>query len=180
MGIGSSRVALGAALPTKPLDVLAERVTASSEIPRRLAAGDIVARPGIARLEERHVVFADGTRSPADVIILATGYDMSFPFLDRSLAAPSGDAIDLYKHVFHPDLAGLAFLGMCIVAGPVIPVIEMQARWAARVVAGRAALPPGAQMRREIRTRRARLARMGARPIARAAARRARTISQAR
>jgi dimethylaniline monooxygenase (N-oxide forming) len=165
MGIGKPAQALRGVLPTKPLDVLTERITASSEVPRRIATGLIVPKPGIARLEERHVVYTDSTRSPVDVIVLASGYNISFPFLARTLANPSGGRIDLYKHVFHPDQPGLAFLGLCIVAGPVIPVIELQARWAARVLAGTVTLPPRAQMHTEIRARRAWMARIGAQPM---------------
>ena len=141
------------------------RLTPGSEIIQRIASGVIVAKPGIERLEERQVVFTDGSRSRTDVLVLATGYNMGFPFLEGAFANPPGNVVNLYKHVFHPDQPGLAFLGLCIVAGSVIPVIELQARWAARVLAGRVALPAREQMREEIRVRRSRAQAIGAHPM---------------
>src|SRR5262249_4518784 len=119
LGIRDPKTSLGSALPTEPLDVLTGRLTPGSEIIRRIAAGTIAHKSGIVGLEERQVVFADGTRSPADTIVLATGYNMGFPFLEGALANPPGNILDLYRHIFHPDLPGLAFLGMCIVQGSV-------------------------------------------------------------
>ncbi len=118
MGISDPRAALGAALPAEPLDVLTRRLTPGSEIIRRIASGSIAPKPGIASLDEKQVVFTDGTRSRADTIILATGYNMGFPFLQGTLANPPANVLDIYKLVFHPELPGLAFIGMCTVAGP--------------------------------------------------------------
>ena len=165
LGVGDPKASMGAVLPAGPLDVLTRRLTPGSEIIQRIASGVIVPKPGVAGLEDGQVVFSDGTRSRADVILLATGYNMGFPFLEGALANPPGNAVDLYRHVFHPDLPGLAFLGLCIVAGSVIPVIELQARWAARVLAGEAALQGPEQMREEIRVRRSRAQAIGGHPM---------------
>jgi len=165
LGIGDPRTALGASLPTEPLDVLAGRLTPGLEIIQLISSGAITPKPGVAGLEERQVVFTDGTRSRADVVLLATGYQMGFPFLQGALANPPGNVVDLYKHVFHPNLPGLAFMGLCIVAGSVVPVIELQARWVARVLAGRTALPAPEQMREEIRMSRSRMQALGSHPM---------------
>ena len=53
----------------------------SERIRERLAAGAVTARPAIERLDGDRVVFVDGTSAPADLIIWATGYRVSFPFL---------------------------------------------------------------------------------------------------
>jgi hypothetical protein len=37
--------------------------------------------------------------------------------------------MDLYKLTFHPDLDGMAFLGVFQVIGPNWPLLELQARW---------------------------------------------------
>jgi dimethylaniline monooxygenase (N-oxide forming) len=165
MGISDPRAALGAALPAERLDVLTRRLTPGSELIRRIASGAIEARPWVSSIEEQHVVFSDGTRTRADIIIMATGYNMGFPFLQGTLANPPANILDLYKLVFHPELPGLAFIGMCTVAGPVIPVIEMQARWAARVLARRVALPAPSLMRKEVRLRRTHMQSIGSNPM---------------
>lgn len=149
-------------LPVPPLDLGAVRSTPTSELVPGIAAGRIAYRPGIVRLEARSAVFADGRRDEVDVVLCATGYDMRFPYLPHDLApVHDRDEIDLYRHVFHPEADGLAFVGMCRVAGPVPPVVEMQARWIARVLAGRASLPPPAGRGAAIAALRARHAAAG-------------------
>jgi dimethylaniline monooxygenase (N-oxide forming) len=165
IGIKQPQKALKSVLPVGAMNILGGRTTVSSDLPRRIASGAIQVRPSVARIEEQQVVFTDGTRSQADVILLATGYRMGFPFLDGVLGEASGNRLDLYKHVFHPHWPGLAFLGMCIVAGSVIPVIEMQARWVAQVLAGAATLPPPAQMERVIHAWNAWMTSVGAQPM---------------
>lgn len=143
-------------LPVPPLDLGAVRSTPTSELVPGIAAGRIAYRPGIVRLEGQTAVFADGRHEDVDVVLCATGYRMRFPYLAQDLAPVHDlDEIDLYRHVFHPEAEGLAFVGMCRVAGPVPPVVEMQARWIARVFAGGAALPSPAGMRSAIVARRA-------------------------
>jgi hypothetical protein len=44
--------------------------------------------------------------------------------------------MDLHDHTFHPDLPGLAFLGLYDQIGPLLPVLELQARWIAYTFAG--------------------------------------------
>ena len=57
----------------------------SDRIRERLDAGAVTARPAIERLDGDRVVFVDGTAAPADLIVWATGYQVSFPFLDPEL-----------------------------------------------------------------------------------------------
>lgn len=154
--LGMPRDTAGWPLPVPPLDLGAVRSTPTSDLVPAIADGRIAYRPGIERLEEGAVVFDDDRRVAADVILCATGYEMRFPYLPHALAPVHElDEIDLYRHVFHPDAASLAFVGMCRVAGPVPPVAEMQARWIACVFAGRASLPSSREMNRAISARRA-------------------------
>jgi hypothetical protein len=131
----------------------------------RAAAGAIVARPDIARLDGDELVFVDGTRERVDVLIFATGYAVTFPFLTEETNPLRDNGLALYKQVFHPDCPGLAFIGMFRVSGPALPVAEIQARWAARVLRGTVQLPPPADMHRVIATRRAEVAARGANPF---------------
>lgn len=57
----------------------------------------------------------------------------------------------LYKHVFHPDYHGLAFVGLTnIPDGPFPLAAEMQAIWIASVIKGSKQLPPQTQMQKVI------------------------------
>lgn len=127
--------------------------TPSEELLPALVNGRVRPRPAILRLDGDGVVFSGGTRERADAIVLATGYAIDLPFLPRGLAPLRDGRLEAYRHVFHADEPTLAFIGFTRVSGPVPPIAEVQARWVARVFAGRAALPAPDEMRAEIRAR---------------------------
>lgn len=105
-----------------------------------VAEGRIVPRPWIARVDGRVVHFVDGSADEVDAIVLGTGYALDLPFLGPSVRAalrPDAGHVDLYHHTFHPDLPGLAFVGVYEQSGPYFPTLELQARWLAYVWGGR-------------------------------------------
>ena len=138
---------------------LAVNTTPGTDVLDELARGRIAMRAATVALDDGGVRFADGTRVDADALVLATGYTFAFPFLPAGIPATFEGALALYRLVFPPGVGGIAFVGMTRVSGPVFPVAEMQARWVAAVLTGRAVLPPIDVMRTEIesRIRRARL-----------------------
>ncbi len=70
-----------------------------------------------------------------DRIILATGYQPSWPFLE---AQPNS----LYKKVFHPENPTLAFVGFARpIIGSIPSLSELQARWVGNVWSGAITLP---------------------------------------
>ena len=136
--------------------------TPSEQLAALVLRGTIGLWPGIASVEGEHVLFTDGTRRRADLIVLATGYALELPFLPPDVLRVRDDAeVDLYRQVWHPEVDGLACVGLCRVSGAVPPIAEMQARWVAQVLSGAAALPPADERRREIAGRRARHAAAG-------------------
>lgn len=62
---------------------LAIHPTINSELLYFIRHGKIFPKPGIARLEGNTVHFMDGKQDEFDVIIFATGYQISFPFSTR-------------------------------------------------------------------------------------------------
>ena len=113
---------------------------------RDVAEGAVrVKRTATLRFDERGVIFADGARSDLDAVVMCTGYTTALPLFDQSvLTALDFDASDqlqptlLHKQVFHPALPGLFFVGHY--RGPYFTIMELQARWVARILAGE--LPP--------------------------------------
>lgn len=77
--------------------------------------------------------------SQVDVVVFATGYDYSFPFLPSDLQAKSGYRLHLYKHMFPPALTRhtLAVVGFIHGFGAINPLAEMQGRLATRVFKGK-------------------------------------------
>ncbi|MEU8619628.1 FAD-dependent oxidoreductase [Streptomyces sp. NPDC048623] len=115
--------------------------TISDTVLHRLTHGEIAARPGIERLDGGRVVFTDGTAEDVDVIVWATGYRVTMPFLDPAWTGGDPEALPLYWRVFHLDDPTLAFVGLMQSTGAALPVVEAQAKLVAAYLGGRYALP---------------------------------------
>ncbi|MES2713510.1 MAG: FAD-dependent oxidoreductase [Pseudomonadota bacterium] len=132
--------------PMPDADIFAAGLTQSQHFLPLVAEGRIHTRPWIERISGSDVIFADGTSEQVDALLFGTGYRLSLPFLSEAIAAClnlDDQHIDLHDHTFHPDLPGLAFIGMFDQVGPYFPVLELQARWLAYAWAG---LAPSADM----------------------------------
>lgn len=90
----------------------------NSLILHHLGHGDVAVRADVEHFDGHGVVFRDGSRHEYDLVVLATGYRLHYPFLDPELlrwrppAAP-----DLYLNVVNPDRPGLFVLGMIEASG---------------------------------------------------------------
>lgn len=73
-----------------------------------------------------------------DVVVFATGYNYSFPFLPPELQNKRGFRLRLFKHIFPPALSHptLAVVGFIHAFGAINTLAEMQGRWATRVIKG--------------------------------------------
>jgi dimethylaniline monooxygenase (N-oxide forming) len=125
--------------------------TMSSRILDRLAHGAITPKPTIARFDGDDVVFDDGSRVAADLVVYCTGYKISFPFFDADFLDPSGDnQVRLYQRMFHPTVPGLYFVGLVQPLGAIMPIAERQSELVADHLQGRYALPEPSQVQREM------------------------------
>ncbi|KDN80692.1 flavin-containing monooxygenase [Kitasatospora cheerisanensis] len=125
--------------------------TISDTILHRLTHGEVEARPGIERLDGDRVVFTDGTADRVDVIVWATGYHVTIPFLDARWTGDDPEAMPLYQRVFHLDDPTLSFVGLMQSTGAALPVVEAQGKLVAAHLAGRYALPAPAEQRAQVR-----------------------------
>jgi dimethylaniline monooxygenase (N-oxide forming) len=131
--------------------------TISDDILSRIAHGEVVPRPNIARLTERTVVFADGTEVEADIVVYCTGYKVTFPFLDEGfIAAPDND-LPLFRRVFHPRVPSVFFIGLLQPLGAIMPLAQVQSEWVADYLAGRYALPSPAALDADVEAERERM-----------------------
>ena len=129
--------------------------TISDDALSRIAHGEITPKPNIAELTERTVRFADGSEVDADVVVYCTGYKVTFPFLDPELIAAPDNDLPLFRRVFHPEVAGIYFVGLLQPLGAVMPLAELQSGWICDHLAGRYHLPPDAELRADIEAERA-------------------------
>lgn len=120
--------------------------------------GRIAIKPGITGIEGRTIAFADGSAEEFDNLIAATGYTVSFPFLEPGLLGEEDTRLPLYKRVVPPEHRGLYFIGYFNIDWASNPVYEQQALLVAAIEAGTCALPSSAEMWADVRAREERLA----------------------
>ncbi len=79
--------------------------------------GDLEVRADVERFEGSRVHFRDGSHDEYDLVLLATGYRLHFPFLDQDELNWRGAAPHLYLNCFHPRHDDVFVLGMIEAAG---------------------------------------------------------------
>lgn len=102
----------GTGLPKPDHKLFETHPTISSQLIDTLRHGDLTVRPDVERLCGASVRFIDGTEEPFDLIIYATGYHLSFPFIAQELLSWREGRPDFYLNVFHPEADDLFVLGM--------------------------------------------------------------------
>ena len=94
-----------------------------------LIHGRIAVKPGIERLDGKRVVFTDGSTEEIDLLIWATGFRVSFPFVDPSYILDEQGRSKLYIHTFHRELDDLFVAGLFEPAeGGVWQIADFQGR----------------------------------------------------
>ncbi|OBB87235.1 NAD(P)/FAD-dependent oxidoreductase [Mycobacterium sp. 852002-30065_SCH5024008] len=109
-------------------------VTLSQHYLPLVAEGRISVRPWMKAVTGVTVTFADDRAEQFDGILFGTGFKLRLPFLSAEIQQILNlDAVhlDADRYTFHPDLPGLAFLGMWDQAGGYFVPLELQARWIA-------------------------------------------------
>ncbi|XP_067273302.1 si:dkey-239i20.4 [Pseudorasbora parva] len=129
--------------------ILDQHVIINDDLPGRILVGELVMKPNMQKFQGSTVFFDDGTvEEKIDAVIFCTGYNYTFPFLPASLNSGADGDLKLYKRVFPPALEHptLAILGLLQTRGSIMTAVELQARWATRVIAGLNRLPPADKM----------------------------------
>uniref|UniRef100_A0A3B5Q5S6 Flavin-containing monooxygenase n=1 Tax=Xiphophorus maculatus TaxID=8083 RepID=A0A3B5Q5S6_XIPMA len=111
------------------------RPLVNDDLPGRILQGALVIKPNIRAFKDSGVTFEDGTvEDNIDSVVFCTGYKGIFPFLPSALSEGPHSELTLYKRVFPPSLQQptLAVMGFFQVRGPIMPIVEMQVRWAVK------------------------------------------------
>jgi trimethylamine monooxygenase len=109
-------------------------------------------RPLLVRLEGRTAHFKDGGSREVDAIILCTGYQHSFPFLEEKLRLRTYNRLyppQLYKGIFWESNPKLMYLGMQD-QFYTFSMFDAQAWYARDVILGRLPLPSREEMAKDI------------------------------
>lgn len=138
-------------LPPAPEHPLRKRPTLSQDILDSLESGSVLAKPNIKSLEHGHVCFEDGQRVAAEIIICATGYRLSYPYLGQDIADTRDNDLTLFCGVVPPDRDDLFYIGVSRPTGAFWPIAEAQSKFVAAILTKTYRLPDESE-----RTRRSR------------------------
>ncbi|XP_054689365.1 flavin-containing monooxygenase 5-like isoform X2 [Grus americana] len=132
--------------------VIDQHPTVNDDLPNRIISGRVLVKPNVQEFTETSAIFEDGTREDIDAVVFATGYSFSFPFLEGCVKVVENQ-ISLYKFMFPPTMEKptLAFIGLIQPLGAIMPISELQCRWATRVFKGLNKLPPQHDMEADIK-----------------------------
>ncbi|KAK3542649.1 hypothetical protein QTP86_031473, partial [Hemibagrus guttatus] len=141
--------------------LLSQHPMVNDDLPNRLISGTVKVKPNVCEFRGSSVVFEDGTvEDDIDLVVFATGYTFSYSFLQSHVVSVTENKAQLYKYVFPPRLekSTLAIIGLIQPLGAIMPISEMQARWATRVFKGISKLPSTSNMLKDIKKKEDRMA----------------------
>jgi Flavin-binding monooxygenase-like len=114
--------------------------------------GRIVTKPAIERLEGKSVRFVDYSEEEIDLIVYATGFRASFPFMDQSFILDEEGKSKLFIHAFHRELDDFFVVGLFEPAeGGVWQVADYQAKLIASFIVACASDPARADWFRKVK-----------------------------
>ena len=148
---GGSPEQYGAPAPDPSL--FAAGITLNQQYLPLVAEGRITVCPWMTSVADATVTFADGGAEEFDGIVLGTGFELHLPFVSediRGVVDLDAAHLDADRYTFHPDLPGLAFMGMWDQSGGYFVPLELQARWIAYTWGGAIPPPSESDQRRSI------------------------------
>ena len=140
-------------LPAPDSDVLDDRIIISDDVAERIREGRITPAADVAAVREDGVLeLVDGSVLAADVIVLATGYELGADYLPEDLVPRTAAGTpDLFLGAFPRSRDDLVLLGQMRVSGGVLPVLVQQADVAAYVLRAMIEESPQAEEFRRLR-----------------------------
>jgi cation diffusion facilitator CzcD-associated flavoprotein CzcO len=121
-------------LPKPDHHLLESHPIVNSQMLYYVGHGDITPKPDIEQLCGDRVRFIDGSEEAIDLIIYATGFKISIPFIDPRHLNWQNGAPRLYLHAFHPDYDNLFVVGLLQPDSGVFPLMDYQAQLIARFI----------------------------------------------
>ena len=101
---------------------------------KQIDAGRIIPMPDLLRFTESSVEFTDSRLEEIDVIIAATGYQLTFPGIDSGLLNSQEGLPRLHLHLLHPASADLAVVGMIQPDSGQWGITDLQAQVVTRMI----------------------------------------------
>ena len=98
-------------LPKPDHDLLASHPIMNTQVLHHLGHGDLIAKPDIEELTQTGVTFKDGSHVDLDLIVLATGYSYSVPYLEQNDDEWKDGRPQLYLRILSRKHPNLYFIG---------------------------------------------------------------------
>lgn len=114
-------------LPKPDHKVMESHPIVNTQILHHLGHGDLVAKPDVTRFEGNTAVFTDGSRFDVDLVIFATGYKVTYPFMDRDHFDWLEKYPDLYLSALHRKYDDVCCLGLHQTDGGAFDFFALQA-----------------------------------------------------
>ncbi len=99
-------------LPKPDHKILESFPNSASAYLDHLAHQRIKPRRDIARFDGKKAIFTDGEETEVDLIVYATGYHLSFPFMDKSYFANEDGSSPLFLQICHREMDNLFACGL--------------------------------------------------------------------
>jgi cation diffusion facilitator CzcD-associated flavoprotein CzcO len=115
-------------LPDPEHRIMDTHPTMNTILPQLVAHGRIDVKPDIAEFAGHTVRFTDGSEVEADLVVFATGYEISIPFIDNDLIFDADGRPRLYLNVFHPELDDLFAIGLIQANGSIWRLADDQSK----------------------------------------------------
>lgn len=117
----------------KPDHKMFERHPAfGTDLLNAIRLGRVKPRPGIKSVAGKTVTFADGTSGEFDLVLAATGFNTTYPFLPDGLVNVKSNVVQVYGGAFPPGVRGLYIVGWAQARNGfgrlITPVSELYAR----------------------------------------------------
>ena len=150
-----SHVALGPAWRTgvpKPDHRLFEsHPILNSQIHHHVGHGRLALRPDVERFDGPRVLFVDGSEAEFDLIVYATGYRVTIPFIDGAHLNWQGEAPRLFMNVFHPERDDLFCIGLIQPDSGQFGLVDYQAQLVANYLTAMKQSPARAEKFRRLK-----------------------------
>lgn len=104
----------------------------NSQLHHHVGHGRLRLRPDVKELDGNRVRFVDGREEEVDLILYATGYHVSFPFIDAAHLNYVEGTPRLFMNVFHPERDDLFCIGLIQPDSGQFGLVDYQAQLVAR------------------------------------------------
>lgn len=125
----------------------------NSQLLYAVGHGHVQVRPAVESLHGDKVRFTDGREEQIDIIVCATGYKTTVPFVDSSLLLSENGSPRLFLNAFHPQHDRLFVAGLIQPNGAIWPLVDLQAKLMTAFVAAQSKDAAKANWFRQLKSR---------------------------